>query len=113
MASLESAARFTWRRLAITVLVSAAVLAAGTYFVRSYPTSGYDAGYAAVMEHGETAVRESVDAAAGDALPLCANLFDETDRQAGEPHYDRRSFLDGCRSAVEELAGRTVTLDAR
>lgn len=39
--------QFSWRRLAVTVLVSAAILAVGTYLVRTFPYSGYQAGGAA------------------------------------------------------------------
>ncbi len=108
--SLEKAPEFSWPRLAGTVLVSVVILAGGSYLIRAYPYSGYDAGYAAVMEQGREAVRAQVDSVGGSALPLCRGLHDRVDRQADEPHYDYDSFLQGCASAVEELYGAPVPL---
>jgi hypothetical protein len=108
--SLEKAPEFSWPRLAGTVLVSVVILAGGSYLIRAYPYSGYDAGYAAVMEQGREAVRAQVDSVGGSALPLCRGLHDRVDRQADQPHYDYDSFLQGCASAVEELYGAPVPL---
>lgn len=110
LASLERTPEFSWLRLAGTVLVAVAILAGGSYLIRAYPYSGYDAGYAAVMEQGREAVRAQVDSAGGSALTLCKDLHDRIDRRADEPHYDYDSFLRGCASAVEELYGAPVPL---
>lgn len=108
--SLEKAPEFSWPRLAGTVLVSVVVLVGGSYLIRAFPYSGYDAGYAAVMEQGREAIRAQVDSAGGSALPLCQGLHDRIERQPDEPHYDYDSFIEGCASAVEELYGASVPL---
>ena len=108
---LEAAPRFTWRRLAVTVLVSVAIIGAGSYLVRAYPNSGYDAGYDAVMARDQAAVHGFVDAAGKTSLPLCNELHTEIDRQPGEPHYDYDTFIAGCRAAVDELYGGQVPLE--
>ncbi len=108
--TLEKAPEFSWLRLAGTVAVSAAILVGGSYLVRAYPYSGYDAGYAAVMGEGRDAVEAQVEAAGGTALPMCTGLHARIDRQPDEPHFDFDSFVKGCASAVEELYGAPVPL---
>ncbi len=107
--ALESAPRFTWRRLAVTVLASAAILGAGSYLVRAYPNSGYDAGYEAVMTEGTAAVHGFVNAAGGTSRPLCDELHTKIDQQPDQPHYDHDTFIEGCSAAVDELYGGQVS----
>lgn len=108
--SLDRAPGFTWRRLVLTVGLSAVILAAGSYLVRAYPTSGYDAGYQAVTALGVSVIRGDVDAAGGTSQALCDSLHARVEEQAGEPHYDYNTFVEGCRAAIEAVYGQPVPL---
>lgn len=105
---LEAAPKFTWRRLVVTVCASAAVIAAGSYLVRAYPVSGYDAGYDAVMARSQVVGHGLVDAAGQTAPQLCGELHAEIDRLPDQPHYDYDTFVDGCRTAIGELYGPQI-----
>lgn len=108
--SLENSPPFSHRRLWLTLAASAAVLTVGSLVVRSFPNSGYQAGYDAVVDKGANWVTERLGAAPDTALPACTALHKEVDSDPGEPRYEYDSFVRGCGAAVDHLLGRHVPL---
>ena len=101
---------FGVRRVWVALLTSAVILTVASLLVRTFPNSGNQAGYEAVMDNGEERVRSAVEAAAGTALPLCEGLYAESEDTPSEPRYEYESFIKGCGKAVDELHGRHVPL---
>lgn len=110
LAALEHAPEFSYRRLWITLLASAAILTVGSIVVRSYPNSGRQAGYEAVITEGAGWARAEVGAATGTALPACNELYADTDASPGSARYDYDSFVSGCGQAIDELLDRHIPL---
>lgn len=108
--SVSASPLFNWRRLWVTLLASAAIIAAATLLVRAYPNSGYQAGYDAAISVGEPSVRADVDSSGGTALPLCQSLYFVSDSSPNEPRYEYDSFIKGCGAAVKHLYGKPVPL---
>lgn len=108
--SLSRAPVFTWRRLLLTLMVSSAVITAASFLVRTFPNSGYQAGYDAVIGKDGSWVRSEVDGAAGTALPVCEGLHIESETSPNEPRYEYESFIDGCSAAVDLVSGRHIPL---
>lgn len=108
--ALDNAPGFTVRRLVVTVLISAAIIAVGSLLVRTFPTSGHQAGRDAVVTEGPEWVRAEVDAANGSALPACNQLHQESENSPSSPRYEYDSFVAGCGEAVDRLLGRHVPL---
>ena len=54
MDSLDGAPGFSYRRLVVTLLIAAAIIVIGSLVVRSFPNSGHQAGYDAVMKRART-----------------------------------------------------------
>lgn len=108
--SLSASQAFNWRRLWVTLLVSAAIITGASLLVRAYPNSGYQAGYDAAINVGKTSVQAEVESANGTALPLCQELHAASDSTPSEPRYDYNSFIKGCGAAVENLYGKPVPL---
>lgn len=109
--SLSSPVQFTWRRLFITLLLSVAIIGIGSLLVRSYPNSGYSAGYDDVIALGQPSVQAEIAAANGTALPLCTGLHAQTESSSSSPRYERASFVDGCSAAVNHLLDRNIPLE--
>ena len=110
MDSLDGAPGFSYRRLVVTLLIAAAIIVIGSLVVRSFPNSGHQAGYDAVMKRGKDWVHAEVGAANGTALPLCDSLHGESERSPSSPHYEYESFIKGCGEAVDSLLGSHVAL---
>ncbi len=108
--ALDGAPRFTFRRLWVTLLLSAAVIAAGSFLVRAFPNSGREAGYEAAITKGPQWARAEVDAANGSALPACNRLHSESEATPGTPRYEYDSFVKGCGEAVDRLLGGHIPL---
>lgn len=108
--SLSRSAEFSLRRLGVTLVLSATVLGGAALLVRTFPNSGYQAGYDAVIARDPDWVRAGVEAADGTALQLCDELHAEIDSSAASPRYDYSSFVKGCGQAINQLSGRTVPL---
>ena len=104
--------RFSWLRAGTVMLAVIAIIGIGSWIVRTYPNSGYRAGYEATTAEGQERIRSEVDAAGGSALTLCDELHKQTEQSALEPRYDRRTFMKGCGDAVDHLYGRHVPLSA-
>ncbi len=107
---LPRSAQFSFRRLWVTLVLSATVLGGAALLVRTFPNSGYQAGYEAVTARDPDWVRAGVEAADGTALQLCDQLHAEIDSSAASPRYDYTSFVKGCGQAISQLAGRPVPL---
>lgn len=108
LAALDSAPEFSFRRLWITLLASAVILTVGSLLVRSYPNSGRQAGYDAVIMKGGDWARAEVGAANGTALPACNELHAESEASAGSAHYEYDSFVAGCGEAIDRLLDRHI-----
>lgn len=106
----ESTPRFNWRRAGIAMLAAVAVIPAGSWIVRTYPNSGYQAGYEATTVEGEERIRAKVEAAGVTAKAVCDEIHDQADQSPSEPRYERDSFIRGCSEAVDRLYGRHVPL---
>lgn len=85
------------------MVAAVAILAVGSWLVRSYPNAGYPAGYEAATTKGESWIRAEVDAAGGAATKVCDALHDDADRSISEPRYDADTFIRGCVDAIENL----------
>ena len=108
--SLSRTTQFSFRRLWVTLVLSATVLAGAALLVRTFPNSGYQAGYEAVTARDPDWVRAGVEAANGTALGVCDELHAEIDSSAASPRYDYTSFVKGCGEAINQVSGRTVPL---
>ncbi len=108
--SLSGAPGFSYRRLWVTLLVAAAIIAGATLLVRSFPNSGHQAGYEAVTTEGHKRIQEEVNAADGTALPVCDRLHTEAESSPNRPRYDYQSFLTGCSEAIDQMSGTHVPL---
>ena len=108
----EAEPRFSWLRVGIVVLAAIAVIAIGSWIVRTYPNSGYRAGYEATTAEGQEWIRAEVDAAGGSALTLCDELHNRAEQSPLEPRYDLDTFMKGCGDAVDRLYGRHVPMSA-
>lgn len=111
--TLESAPPFSYRRLWVALALSAAVIGVGSLLVRTFPNSGHQAGYDAVVTKGEQWARSEVDAANGVALPACDELQRESEASPASPRYQYDSFIAGCDDAIDHLMGRDIPLLAR
>ncbi len=108
--ALESAPPFSYKRLWVALVASAAVIGAGSLLVRTFPNSGHQAGYEAVITKGEQWAQAEVDAANGAALPACDQLQNEAEASPASPNYEYQSFVEGCDKAIDQLMGRDVPL---
>lgn len=106
---LASSPRFTWRRLWVTLAVSIAIIAGASFLVRTFPNSGHQAGHRAATNKGAAWLTAEVEAA-GTALPLCDELFAESEESPSEPRYDYSSFIQGCGEAVDQAYGGHVPM---
>jgi hypothetical protein len=101
---------FSRGRAVIALVAAVTIIAVASWIVRTYPNSGYRAGYEATTAKGEKWVRAEVDAAGVSAQAVCAELHDEAEQSPGEPRYERESFIRGCAQAVDHLYGRHVPM---
>lgn len=108
----DAESRFSWLRAATVMIASLAIIAIGSWIVRTHPNSGYRTGYEATTAEGQEWVRAEVDAAGGSALTLCDELYEQAEQSALEPHYDFDTFMKGCGDAVDHLYGRHVPMSA-
>ena len=108
----EVESRFSWLRAGTVMLVAIAVILVGSWIVRTFPNSGYRAGYEATMAEGQEWVRAEVRAAGGSAFTVCDELHNQTEQSALEPRYDYDTFIKGCGDAVDALCGRHVPMAA-
>ncbi len=104
----EPESRFSWLRAVSIALAAIATIVIGSWIVRTYPNSGYRAGYEATKAKGHEWIHAEVDAAGGSALTLCDELHNQADQAALEPRYDYGTFIEGCGDAVDHLYGRHV-----
>ncbi len=108
--ALDGAPGFSFRRLWVTLAVCTAVIAGGAYLVRTFPNSGHQAGYDAVLNKGGLWVQSEVEVAQGAALPACQALHRDSETSESEPRFDYDSFVAGCGEAVDHLMGRHIPL---
>jgi hypothetical protein len=104
----EAVPPFNWLRAGIIGLVGIAILLIGSWIVRTYPNSGYQAGYEATTAKGQEWIRAEVDAAGGTTMAVCDKVHDQVDQSASEPRYDHGTFVRGCGDAIDHLYGRHV-----
>ena len=110
--SPEAESRFSWLGAVTVMLAAIAIIVIGSWIVRTYPNSGYRAGYEATTAKGQEWIHAEVDAAGGSALTLCDGLRNQADQSALEPRYDHGTFIKGCGDAVDHLYGRHVPMVA-
>jgi hypothetical protein len=94
----------------VALIASIGVILAASLMVRLYPTSGFTAGYDAVIDRGGEWVLDQVDAEGGTALGICDRLHQESEQTRIEPNYDYGTFIQGCSEAVDFLNGSHVPL---
>lgn len=108
LTSLESAPRFSWPRLWVVVLASVSIIGIGSFLVRTFPNSGYSAGYDAAIAKGSEWIHARVEAANGTVLPVCNELHRQSVNSALDPTYDYDTFIEGCRDGVGDLYGHRL-----
>jgi hypothetical protein len=108
--ALEDPPEFNRRRAAVALIASVGIILAASLMVRLYPTSGFTAGYDAVIDRGGDWVRAQVDGDGGTALGVCDRLHREYEQTPIEPNYDYGTFIQGCSEAVDFLNGSPVPL---
>jgi len=108
----EAESRFSWLRAGTVILAAIAVIVIGSWIVRTYPNSGYRAGYEATTAKGEEWIRAEVDAAGGTPTTVCDELRNQAEQSALEPRWDYDTFMKGCDDAVDHLYGRHVPMTA-
>jgi hypothetical protein len=108
----EAESRFSWLRTGVVVVAAIAVIVTGSWIVRTYPNSGYRAGYEAPTTKGREWIRAEVDAAGGTARSVCDDLHAQAEQSALEPRYDYGTFIKGCGDAVDHLHSRHVPMTA-
>lgn len=101
----EAERPFNRVRAGIVLMAVIAIIAIGSWLVRTYPNSGYEAGYQAVTAKGHERIRTEVDTAGGAVGPVCDGIHHEIEQSALEPRYDHDSFVKGCIDAVGHLYG--------
>lgn len=108
--ALDAAPGFSLRRLWVTLAVAASIIGVSAAVVRTFPNSGHQAGYEAVMTKGLPWVQSEVDADRPTALAACDALHRESEDSAASPRFEYNSFVTGCGEAVDQLLGRHVPL---
>lgn len=108
----ETESRFSWLRAGTVMLAAIAIIAIGSWIVRTYPNSGYRAGYEATTAKGQEWIHAEVDAAGGTAFTVCGEVHHQTEESASEPRYDYDTFMKGCGDAVDYVYGKHVPMTA-